>query len=249
MNKMIDNYTPYLHKGKQPIRVLEQNIIHILENESPDFNIIKRITQEKGLQKEIKYHISENPIFCEDENGLFQTPYIDMNKKIHLHETFLSFIWIISYSIFSTYREYDPRINYTTKKINLSNYIYSSTKLLEYGISLINTYTEWDYKLPNPEKFPTSDLKLKEYIEHTNGIFLYGVLFILFHEISHVDLKHIDYREEFYKRYRKQIPGNQIKIMEYEADNAAFGYFLKMLGSDGKKESIKLGCVIGMCFY
>lgn len=244
----INNYVQGVHMGIQPIRVLEQNIIKILESEFPGFEELKRISDEMGLKKGIKYHSNEFSIINKDWNRetITQLPYINFDKEINIHETFLSYLWIISYSLVVTYWEYDPSINKSEEEVLNSEYIKNANKLLEYGISLLRGFSKWDYNLPNPERVDAEDIKLQEYIEKTNGMFLYAVLFILFHEISHVKLKHIEYGEEFYKKYYSSVPDKVVKKMEYEADEKAFELINRSIRDDNKL-TIQIGSIIAMC--
>lgn len=243
----INNYVQGVHMGIQPIRVLEQNIIKILESEFPGFEELKRISDEMGLKKGIKYHSNEFSIIHKDRNGetITQLPYINFDKEINIHETFLSYLWIISYSLVVTYWEYDPSINKSEEDIIESEYLINAHKLLGYGISLINNYSKWDDNLPNPEKYNAEDTKLKEYIEKANGVFQYAVLFILFHEISHIRLGHIEFGEEYYKKYFSSVPDDVMKKKEYEADEKAFELIIRCT-KDETKLTIQIGYIIAM---
>jgi hypothetical protein len=248
MNNIINNYTKGVHMGMQPIRVLEENILKILESEFPEFEELRKLTEELGLKKGIIYHSNEFPVFYTDQDGdcIAQLPYVSFDKEINIHETFLSYLWIISYGLFVTYVEYDPKINKTKDDVLNSDYVKNANKLMEYGVSLLNNFTKWDYALPNPEQVSKDDPKLADYIGRTNGLHLYALLFILFHELSHVKLKHIDYGEEFYKKWYSMPPNDEVKKMEYEADESAFSLINKATTVENKT-SMKFGCVIAMC--
>src|ERR1700739_912100 len=131
-----------LHAGTQPIRVLQFNIAHHFETTNPEFlDLAKKTISKQGLQPGIGYYISEEPIeFLID--GHIQTPYVDPNKKIYIHETFLSYVWCISYSLYVLYDEAIVKLNNNQlagTKINDINQslVTAAEDLFKYAISLI----------------------------------------------------------------------------------------------------------------
>ena len=77
------------HSGEQPIRVLKHNLTTRLVERNEEY--IKALHSDFRLNKNIKYHIADLPLM----NG--QTPFIDQNGMINLHETYLSYVWIVCY--------------------------------------------------------------------------------------------------------------------------------------------------------
>ena len=72
-------------KGIQPIRVLKHNLTHRLVERNTE--LVKELQSDFRLNKEIQYHIAELALIEK------QTPYIDENGLINIHETYLSYIW------------------------------------------------------------------------------------------------------------------------------------------------------------
>lgn len=196
----INKYNP-TYGGDQPIRVLEHNIIHSLENTNPDF--IKYSMDLRGnynFSSDILYHISNLPV-----NG--HTAFVgieDNTIKIHLYETFASYVWGICYSLFVIHEET------ILSEINGSDSIklQRAYDLFNYSLSLVESYSDWNkLTLPNPEYY----MKVEEdYILKTNSLFCNAIRFVLCHEISHIE-------NEDFNRYTPI----KSKIIEEEADYTA----------------------------
>lgn len=231
------------HQGIQPIRVLQHNIIAKYENTNSEFLKTSRdLVNNNGLQPGISYFIYEKPIVFSCEHFKRQTPFVDGNKKIAIHETFLSYVWIMSYCLWVLYYEAvaKPMQNQqSNKEVNKINTILikQTEELFQYGKSLITTYSSWDKKnLPNPEEYSSDE---EFYILRANGIFVHALNFILCHEFAHVEKKHID---EIKKR---AVGSDERKIFEKEADARAIELMLE--GKDGiQDKTIELGILIGL---
>ena len=85
------------HNGEQPIRVLKHNLTTRLVERNEEY--IKSLQSDFKLNKNIKYHIANLPL---TEN---QTPYIDENGTINIHETYLSYVWCVCYFFFVLHEE------------------------------------------------------------------------------------------------------------------------------------------------
>jgi len=232
------------HNGNQPIRVLQHNIIHQYENTNATFlKSSKELVDKMGLQPGITYFVYDEAIQFSNEHFGSQTPFVDGNKKIAIHETFLSYIWVMCYSMWVLYDEAvaKPMQNVQAEKeINKINkdLISSAKELLTYGKSLIRVFTPWDKKkLPNPEEFSIDE---EFYIFRANGLFTMAINFILCHEFAHVEKEHID------QIMLRPVGSQERKVFEKEADDRAIELMLQ--GKNGKNDkSIDLGILIGLC--
>lgn len=225
-------YKP-IHSGIQPIRVLKHNITHRLTERSED--LIIELHLDRRLAKHIKYHVEETSL------ANYQMPYIDSDGVINIHETFLSYIWIVSYTIFILYEEgiaipdqilkgLSPHKNQSPEIINLT------LELFDYGKSLITSYSTWDKDyLPNPEYY---DPKTTEgwYIERANDIYVEVINFILFHEIAHAEYKHI------YQVVEGKLTNEERKKLELEADSRAIELiFMQTKSTIASEVSVLIG--------
>ena len=230
-------YNPNEHKGEQPIRVLAFNIIQWFEQTYPDFiSELESEVKYNGLKKGITYIIGNNPIT--------EIAFVDENKKIAIEETFLSYLWSISYGLVVIYDQgilqptlngtYNGQLNPQDEKTN------KALNLFKYGLSLIDTYTEWNkLDLPNPEEYDNVN---EEYVEKVNSVFLNAIKFILCHEFSHVYLGHVDLDNS-----GVISTDEEIKKDEYAADNYAISVVLKGVTDEQSKINICAGVIAGLC--
>jgi len=243
----INRFNPATHKGTQPIRVLQYNVIQWFEN-SDSIKEMKEVINKQGLQGGISYCINENPIINSQDDFNHQIPYIDINKKIVIHETFLSYLWTLCYSVFVLFDEAikRPLLEGSYKRVltNQSKLARKAFLLFKYGISLIRIYSKWDkINLPNPEEYNEHEAY---YIEKANSVFLFATTFILLHELAHVKCGHIDFHREASKK-NISIPNNKIKKEEYEADELATKSILKKITGNREKINIGIGLLAGLC--
>lgn len=232
------------HNGIQPIRVLQHNIIHRYENPNSEFlKKSKELIDKKGLQPGISYFIYEEPIMFSCEHFKSQTPFVDANNKIAIHETFLSYHWIICYSMCVLYDEAvaKPMQNAQLKKqVNIINnhLIKITEELFQYGKSLIKVYSKWDKEyFPNPEEYSNEE---EFYILRANGLFVFAINFILCHEFAHVEKEHIDTLKS------RTVSNQERKLFEKEADDRAIELMLSGKNEENEK-SIELGILMGLC--
>lgn len=231
------------HAGNQPIRVLQHNITTQFESTNPTFlELTKTVIQQKGLNPGINYYIN-NLAIIEKVDGHSQTPYVDENCKIAIHETFLSYVWCISYSMLVLYEEAIAKVsqNIISKSIihTIDNAkIEKAHEVFDYARSLIVVFSDWEKQnLPNPEVYALDD---EFYIERANGLFVYAMNFILCHEFAHVEKGHIEYLKQ------GKSSATETLVHEKEADERAIE--LVLLGSDARtKLSTEMGVLIGLC--
>ncbi len=218
INRYVENTTI----GTQPVRVIHHMLIYMFKNTHDEF--IKEILNEIELGKldrELLVNIGEEPIRM--QNGKMRTPRVNIEtRKIEIHETFLSFLWCCTYSVYVNYLEKVdfPAVNKSNGKtihvISAEN-IKLADELFEYGKYLIVDFIPWDKKtLPNPEIYPAEN---RTYVTQSNMLYTEAMKFILCHEFTHIKL-HVN-----------QITGNtqdsHFLNFEIEADNNAIDLMKK----------------------
>ena len=99
-------YTDYNFQGIQPVRVLEHNVLAWFEKKYPEFP--------QELEDIFRYCSRGGEIeLCCDEVSVKDgiKAYVNPDGKICLHETFLSYIWALSYAfmVFFDEKIHGPR--------------------------------------------------------------------------------------------------------------------------------------------
>jgi hypothetical protein len=223
-----------VHKGEQPIRVLKHNLTTRLVERNEKY--IKSLHSDFRLDKNIKYHIANLPIVNE------QTPFIDDKGMINLHETYLSYVWIVCYYFLVIHEEGLAipdcvKRNLPTHKPHNPELIPQARELFDYGKSLIQVFSSWDKEyFPNPEYF---DEQTSEgwYILRTNDLYVEVLNFILYHEIAHAEFEHIK------KITKANLTNGERKILEIEADTRA----IELILSNGRSRNVsELAIIIGL---
>lgn len=236
-------YNPERHKYTQPIRTLYQNLHFWYRNTYPDFKTeeLDKAIKNLGLHEEINIIDREDKVAMPAGVGTF--------KIITIQETFLSYLWCISYSLMFLYDKsiLEPRINPNLQFTDeIKDKIKNAHTLFDYGVSLLEKYNPWDIdNLPNPEYYDSLD---DEYIEKANGVYVNAVNFILLHELGHVVLGHI---EKDIENQKNNIikPPEEILKEEYEADEFAFERILKGADNLTNQATVAAGIVAGFCSY
>lgn len=238
---------PYIPMGNQPVRMLEQNILDWFERKYPEFRSeLEQIGAASGAPISIKYYCDEAPIF--NPNGDILMPYVTIeNGQICLHETFLSYVWALSYSIMVIFDEgsHGPK---TEKQPShgkpVGHFLQYGYDVLEYGLSLVKNYKPWPTDLPNPDPnwykgednyFPT----------RANAIYVAAVDFILCHEIAHVTCGHLKKMAEAQLK-GEYLPKYEIKEGEIEADAWALERVIRGIDPERTKTTVGFGAVAGL---
>lgn len=221
--------------GTQPVRVLQELIPGQFENTFGGFkSLADQVNEQFGLHYGFAYHISELAIL-EKIDGHIQTPYVDNNNQIHIHETFLSYVWCISYAIPNFYNYAAGR---GSEEIHEREITESAVfnNLFDYGVSLIKLFTPWDKdNLPNPEAYNPS---ISTNVRVANTCFLMAINFILCHEFAHIELDH--------KKIR-QLNNNTATILETEKQADIRALSLMQFGmSDQDREIKSIGIIVGL---
>ncbi len=243
----VDALNPINHPGLQPVRVLQHNVTARFEETNPQFAALtKQLMEAINFQPGIGYFISEGALVDLDDDGHNHTPYIDEQHKIMVHETFLSYIWCMCYSLMVLYEEAvaKPSHNQVAQQmvqVPDQAAIDRAHELLAYGRSLIKMYTPWDMAaLPNPQRYNSDDV----WVERANGVFTYAMNFILCHEFAHAEKQHIDQLNGL-RRTPEEV--RQVRIaFEKEADQRAIELMLQGT-TTATAASQYSGILVGLC--
>ncbi len=237
----INHYKKEIHSGTQPVRVIHHMILFMFQNTNKEFfKVLLEEIEKQKVNKELKLIHGEEPISV--GNGTYRTPRINAETRtIELHETFLSYLWSCTYSIFILYVETVgfPRCNKengrVTHPISKDN-IESANLLFEYAKYLIVDFKDWDKeKLPNPEIYLAEK---RDFIEQTNCFYTEAVKFILCHEFTHLTL-HVGQINE------ATIDSHFLEF-EMEADNNAIELMKKGILFNAHQLAIENGIIIGL---
>ena len=236
---MIDHYNKGKQLGNQPIRVTHNVMLYLFIHDDNEFKkkIIDAVLS-KGMNPQVSIIYGDIPLLGDD--GKLCTPSVDKNKKIDVHETYLSYTWIMTYVLFILYVETidHPRLNdklgFEVKKINHDE-ITRARDLFDYGKSLIVDFQEWDKsKLPNPEIY---NAEKRDYPEQTNMYYVEAVRFALIHEFVHIT-KHID-------KLKPEQSDEEILKMEIEADEESINIIMEGM-EPGREIVYECGVVMGI---
>lgn len=234
---LINRYNANINIGNQPIRVLHHMNLWMFQNTHPDFpNELSLAFDKNGLSKTIDIVYGDSKV---------QGPFIRVqNKRIVLQETFLSYLWCITHSVYVIYvlKIEQPKINQQVgKEVYPENEedLKKAEELFDYAKSLIVTYAKWDKEtLPNPEIYLAQK---RDLIEQPNCIYTEAVKFILCHEYTH-GIKHLDILNS-----GKEIELSGYKKFEKEADSNAIELILKGIFPNRINElPIQIGITIGL---
>ena len=205
---MINRYIEGIYQGTQPIRVTHPIMIYFFQRTNPEF--FKEILSGNSPADNLDIIFGEESIKKDD--GSYRTPRLVLpSKKIELHETFLSYVWCVTYSIFITHSEtidypgINEREGYTKYPISQAN-VDLAKELFDYAKYIIVDFVPWDKdKLPNPELYPAEN---KTYVQQTDGLYVSAIKFMLCHEYIHV------------KKHAGKIDSTTIasQILEYEKE-------------------------------
>jgi len=236
-------YDSASHKYFQPVRVLYQNLKYWFKNTYPEFQTIEldEAIKRLGLNEDINVIGREDKVAMPSGVGTF--------KIITIQETFLSYLWCISYSLIFIYDKsiHEQKINKDFKFTDeLKLKIKNAHSLFDYGFSLLDKYNPWDIdNLPNPEFYDKLD---DDYIEKANGVYINAVNFILLHELAHVVLGHID-KDIENEENKIKATDEEILKGEYEADKFAFERILKGAKHLTNDSTVAAGVVAGLCSF
>jgi hypothetical protein len=244
---IINHYRENIHFGTQPIRVLNHMMTYMFQNTFPSFfEELKGEIDNGKVNSKLDLIHGRNSI--KTPEGNLQTPRVNLDTKtIELHETFLSFLWCSTYSVYIQYLETIdfPRVNrlngriiYPVSQANIDE----AKEIFNYGRSLIVDFQDWDKEnLSNPEVYLAEK---RNYVEQTSMYYTEAMKFILSHEYTHLKI-HAD-------QINEQTQISNYLAFEMEADNKAIdmlvaGYFPpEHFASEAQRLAITIGITIGI---
>ncbi|QJD81549.1 phage exclusion protein Lit family protein [Spirosoma rhododendri] len=216
------------HKGNLPIRVFSKDTLsHFQELYTGFSDEIKHELSYGGLQPKVYYDCHKTPIVdraclmpqeCPGELG---TP----NSYLYVKESYCAALWCLCYAVLTIYKENG------THKPNFQ----PDVDVFNYGLSLYQHWSPWDkHLLANPEEFDEAET---QHISAVNGLFLYGIAFVLCHEFTHQQLGHSS----------EPISTEESIKDEFAADEGALKTMRRATEGRGLDEvnSIKLGTLLG----
>ncbi len=229
-------YNPTTHIGEQPVRVLKHNITQQWQSLDPEFkDELFAILKQHNLQPVLHYECEEGPILSPSKQLI---PFVSGEKQITIQESFLSFVWALSYCHLVFFEELNNKV--LLKKMHGQNHpiatdaVLGAQRLFNYACGLVNEYSKWDKdQLPNPEFYDSADI----YVEKTNGVFVLAIVFILCHELAHIKCGHLD----------DYIPSADLPLAENEADLWAIEIMLKGATDATKQINRGAGMILGYC--
>lgn len=233
--------------GSQPIRVLHWVLIYMFQNtNSTFFSELQDEIKLGKIDREIDLVYGEEAICRPDGN--FNTPRANgVTRKIELHETFLSYLWCCTYSIYVTFLE---TIDFPLCNKNAGREIYpvseenteKASEMFDYARQLIIHFSTWNKdEMPNPEILLAEK---RDYVEQTNCFYTEAMKFILCHEYTH--LKHhfdkIDCKTSIssYLEYEMEADNNAIDKIKAGLSNAPTPL------AESHRLAAEIGVVIGI---
>jgi hypothetical protein len=173
--------------------------------------------------------------------------FIDYRGQIQLQETFLSYLWTVSYSLLVVFEELvvRPQLEKDYQRSAAQQALADNAEqLFAYGRSLRNEYSHWPLnELPNPEIWSEAE---NHYVEKSSAAFLQATIFVMLHEFGHFYLGHLEQDAELRKQ-QQILTSDKSKEQEQDADN--FAIQTMMSGADWlvNTATITCGIVIGLC--
>lgn len=243
----INHYRQNIHFGTQPIRVLNHMMTYMFQNTFPSF--FEELKEEIDNGKvNSRLNLIQGRSSIRTPEGNLQTPRVNLDTKtIELHETFLSFLWCSTYSVYIQYLETIdfPRVNklngrivYPVSQANIDE----AKDIFDYGRSLIVDFQDWDKdNLPNPEIYLAEK---RNYVEQTSMYYTEAMKFILSHEYTHL--------KTHAEQINEHTPISNYLAFEIEADNEAIdmlvaGYFPpEHFASEAQRLAITVGITLGI---
>ncbi len=232
-----DGYT-----GTQPIRVLDYNVLAWFEGKYPDFRReLEDIGEQFGIPRAIKYSCGEVPILAHEEGTML--PFVEDDGQIVIHETFLAYIWALSYAFLVIFDEKLHGPHTDTQPAHgrkLGYFLPKGYALLNYALGLITKFSKWLPDLPNPEDHKSED---RYFVERANAIYLAAVDFVLCHELGHIASGHL----ERLKQAQGRLTSPEQKAFEREADRWALEHVLKGVREpDRSMTTVGFGAIAGL---
>jgi hypothetical protein len=232
--------------GTQPVKVLDYTVLEWFEGKYPEFRAeLEAIGREFGPNREIRYLCDEMPILGNQEGILIPHVTID-SGQITIHETFLSYIWLLSYAFLVIFDEkiHGPRTGKEPLHGKPIGYFYpKGDAALNYGLRLIAEFAKWPADLPSPESPSSEDAY---FVERANGIYVAAVDFILCHEVGHIACHHLRRLNQTW-RSKRSLTSAQSKRFELAADKWALERVLRGIRPPQRTlTAVGFGAIVGL---
>lgn len=194
-----------------PVWVLRHNVIAAFEGIATANSYSMQALVDRGV-------ISPEVAWCCDY-GKPKGPFVDLDTKtICLQESYLAFLWAMTYSSFVIYEEgvqrrmlegtFDGVIRYETPALARAR------ALGIWAERFAGAYAPWNEKeLPNPRSH--RDAQERMFAEKANEIFLRQVSYLMCHELGHLSEGH----------FRTEDDAEQLE-QEKQADNFALSFLV-----------------------
>lgn len=227
--------------GYQPVRFLQPMLLGAFENAAPGFlDLLQQQVDYGGANPAVDYEMAAEPA---------KGPHIEgADGTIWLQETFLSYLWGVSYATLVVYDEMlvRPRItlNYA-RSAEQQGLINDATALFGYALSLFDYFTPWPLaQLPNPELYSEQEAY---YVKKADSVFVMAAVFILLHEYAHFYLAHLE------GDVARAVDGSTQPVAERKADEFAADRFAIQTMLEGAAHvggamanTIRNGIVVGL---
>jgi hypothetical protein len=227
-----------------PVRALQHTLIQTLEKSDPSLiETAKALIAKYGLSPGLVYNTSQVPIIALNANGDLDCNCAQANKanEIEFYETFLSYLWCVSYSLLVFWEEANAKPAKAgldrPKDPEAIRLVENAKKLLQFGVGLIKKHSCWDSTTaPNPAFGEECD---RYYVQKANGVFAYAVTFVLLHEIAHVALGHTQTLGQY-------VPPHELVDQERAADTWAIEHGFTNSTTPELDVTRKCGAIAGL---
>lgn len=163
--------------------------------------------------------------------------------EICLHESFLSYVWALSYAFLVIFDEqiHGPGVTKVPERgLPLGHFVERAYGVLRYGLGLRTDFEPWPQSLPNPENYGDED---EFYVLRANAIYLAAVDFILCHELAHIACSH---SKKLMDVKRRDDYISSVREFEQEADQWAFTCVLKGIGGERTPTTVGFGAITAL---
>ncbi len=230
-----DPNAPLVTEGLLPVKLLQHYILGWFEQISPTLRETVLSEQKYcGLEPGIGYHV--------EAKAIDDVAWIAPNRKIHLKEPYLQFLWCVCYALIVLYEEgFQKPVRNGEKELWLDEadpLIAKALALLDAAMKLRSGFdTTWFAELPQPTN---PNHETDERVDKASNVFVAASAFILTHEVAHQYFDHI----------AVDSSGDESKREEFAADSYALDFLKQGLGIDRDHDQINsLGVIAVMTTF
>ena len=215
--KLVDQ--PHNYSGYSPIMTVVDKVIPWIENNYTNAHALWNSLCSKGILKDEIIILRG----IDKINGTgIPYSYSDSTGQIYICETYLNYLWLVSYSILINWKEL---IHKPTEDGTYGKSIFLQkpeiVPIMQFGLNHFQLAMSFVSKGLNwPEEFYSSPTQScfddkNNYFLQCNALFLSALTFVIFHEVAHIKYDH------FRKRYNALSKKKYfiLKNLENNADN------------------------------